>query len=54
MHKLYFEKIGWKTSKSLYLGMLETYMWIDQQVNKKENKCVLSTADLDMRDRFLS
>ena len=53
-NKLYFEKIGWKTSKSLYLGMLETYMWIDQQVNKKENKCVLSTADLDMRDRFLS
>jgi nucleoside-diphosphate-sugar epimerase len=53
-NKLYFEKIGWKTSKSLYLGMLETYAWIDQQVNKKENKCVLSTADLDMRDRFLS
>jgi len=29
---LYFEKIGWKVSKSLREGMEKTYKWINEQV----------------------
>ncbi len=31
---LYFEKIGWSVSQPLYLGMKNTFDWINDQVNK--------------------
>lgn len=49
-NKLYKEKIGWEPSQSLVDGMKKTYTWINQQIQYEKN---LSTADLDMRDRFL-
>ena len=50
-NKLYAEKIGWQPSQSLRDGIIKTYDWIHRQV---EQNISLSTADLDMRDRFLS
>ena len=50
-NKLYAEKIGWEPSQSLRDGIIKTYKWIYRQV---EQNMSLSTADLDMRDRFLS
>jgi GDP-D-mannose 3',5'-epimerase len=50
-NKLYAEKIGWEPSQSLRDGIIKTYEWIHRQV---EQNMSLSTADLDMRDRFLS
>jgi len=50
-NKLYTEKIGWQPSQSLRDGIIKTYKWIHRQV---EQNMSLSTADLDMRDRFLS
>lgn len=49
-NKLYKEKIGWEPSQSLVDGMKKTYTWINQQIQYEKN---LSTADLDIRDRFL-
>jgi len=49
-NKLYKDKIGWEPSQSLENGIVKTYNWIGQQVMNKNN---LSTADLDMRDKFL-
>lgn len=50
-NKLYAKKIGWEPSQSLRDGIIKTYEWIHRQV---EQNMSLSTADLDMRDRFLS
>ena len=33
-NKLFFEKLGWKVSKPLISGLIETYNWIDIQVKK--------------------
>jgi nucleoside-diphosphate-sugar epimerase len=49
-NKLYKEKIGWEPTQALSLGIEQTYNWISLQVSKNNNR---STADLDMRDRFL-
>jgi nucleoside-diphosphate-sugar epimerase len=49
-NKLYKEKIGWEPSQSLLVGMKKTYKWINDQVDKQRKT---SSADLDMRDRFL-
>jgi nucleoside-diphosphate-sugar epimerase len=49
-NNLYKEKIGWEPTQSLVTGIEQTYKWISQQVNQKNN---FSTADLDMRDKFL-
>ena len=50
-NKLYMEKIGWVPSQPLKDGIEKTYKWISNQIAQKAN---LSTADLDMRDRFAS
>jgi nucleoside-diphosphate-sugar epimerase len=34
-NNLYYEKIGWKVSQSLIIGMQKTYQWIEQQVKNK-------------------
>ena len=34
-NKLYFEKIGWEVSQPLVEGMVKTYEWIKEQVEKK-------------------
>jgi nucleoside-diphosphate-sugar epimerase len=33
-NKLFKEKVGWESNKKLYDGMIETYKWIESQVNK--------------------
>ena len=33
-NKLYKEKMGWEPTKSLYDGILDTFYWINKQVNK--------------------
>jgi nucleoside-diphosphate-sugar epimerase len=48
-NKLYKSKIGWVPSQSLRSGMEKTYAWIEKQTKLNT---VMSTADLDMRDRF--
>jgi nucleoside-diphosphate-sugar epimerase len=48
-NKLYKSKIGWVPSQSLRSGMEKTYAWILKQTKLNT---VMSTADLDMRDRF--
>ena len=48
-NKLYKSKIGWVPSQSLRSGMEKTYAWIAKQTKLNT---VMSTADLDMRDRF--
>jgi nucleoside-diphosphate-sugar epimerase len=48
-NKLYTEKVGWEPTQSLRVGIEKTYEWIDVQLNGLPS---LSTADLDMRDRF--
>lgn len=50
-NKLYKQKIGWEPSQPLFKGLEKTYKWINQQIQTQKN---LSTADLDMRDTFLS
>jgi nucleoside-diphosphate-sugar epimerase len=40
-NNLYFSKLGWKVRDSLHSGLLKTYPWILQQVNK-------GVSDLDM------
>ena len=50
-NRLFNEKIGWSPSQRLKLGIEKTYFWINSQVKKLNN---VSTADLDIRDRFLS
>jgi len=32
-NKLYYEKIGWKVSNPLIIGLKKTYQWINKQVN---------------------
>jgi nucleoside-diphosphate-sugar epimerase len=32
-NKLYYEKIGWKVSNPLIIGLEKTYQWINKQVN---------------------
>jgi nucleoside-diphosphate-sugar epimerase len=49
-NKLYAEKIGWEPSQSLRDGIVKTYEWINKQV--EDSLAPMSTADLDMRDRF--
>jgi hypothetical protein len=49
-NKLYKDKIGWEPSQSLENGIVKTYNFIGQQVMNKNN---LTSADLDMRDKFL-
>lgn len=49
-NKLFMSKVGWIPSQSLLIGMEKTYLWILKQ-SKAE---ISSSADLDMRDRFLS
>ena len=34
-NKLYREKIGWEVSMPLKEGMIKTFNWINEQVNKK-------------------
>jgi nucleoside-diphosphate-sugar epimerase len=53
---VYRKNVGWEPSQSLRIGMEKTYNWIKEQVMQEEKKQeeVMSTADLDMRDRFLS
>jgi nucleoside-diphosphate-sugar epimerase len=51
-NKLYAEKIGWQPSQSLRTGIEKTYEWISAQVEL--SLAPMSTADLDMRDRFNS
>jgi nucleoside-diphosphate-sugar epimerase len=34
-NKLYREKIGWEVSLPLNVGMVKTFNWINEQVNKK-------------------
>jgi GDP-D-mannose 3',5'-epimerase len=36
-NKLFFEKLGWKVSKPLFDGLIETYNWINNQVQKNKN-----------------
>jgi nucleoside-diphosphate-sugar epimerase len=48
-NKLYRENVGWEPTQTLRLGIDKTYQWIDTQVNGLP---AMSTADLDMRDRF--
>lgn len=50
-NKLYRENVGWEPTQSLRDGIKKTYSWIKTQV---ESKYAMSTADLDMRDRFQS
>lgn len=50
-NKLYRENVGWEPSQSLKTGIIKTYEWINSQVH---NNLILSTADLDMRDKFQS
>jgi len=47
-NKLYKNKIGWQPTQSLYDGIKHTYKWINSQIENLN----LSTADLDMKDRF--
>lgn len=49
-NQLYKEKIGWEPTQSLSTGIEQTYKWIKEQVDQKN---IVSTATLDMRDRFL-
>jgi nucleoside-diphosphate-sugar epimerase len=35
-NSLYREKVGWEVNKSLKEGMIETYSWINRQVNQKK------------------
>jgi len=37
-NKLYKEKIGWESEKTLLEGMTKTYKWIKSQVDKKEKE----------------
>ena len=34
-NSLYFEKIGWKVSQPLIIGMQKTYDWIAKQIKNK-------------------
>ena len=36
-NKLYKEKVGWEVSMPLRTGMEKTYVWIAEQVNKRQN-----------------
>jgi nucleoside-diphosphate-sugar epimerase len=49
-NKLYKEKIGWEPTQLLVSGIEKTYNWINKQVISQNQ---YSTADLDMRDKFL-
>ncbi|NDB83859.1 MAG: NAD-dependent epimerase/dehydratase family protein, partial [Alphaproteobacteria bacterium] len=51
-NKLYAEKIGWVPSQSLKTGIEKTYNWIGKQVFKNKNQDYVSTAQLDMMDKF--
>lgn len=51
-NKLYAEKIGWQPSQSLKTGIEKTYEWINNQVVKNKNQDYVSTAQLDMMDKF--
>jgi nucleoside-diphosphate-sugar epimerase len=51
-NKLYAEKIGWVPSQSLKTGIEKTYNWISKQVFKNKNQDYVSTAQLDMMDKF--
>jgi nucleoside-diphosphate-sugar epimerase len=46
-NKLLREKLGWEPSQPLKTGIEITYNWIQNQLKS-------SSADLDIRDRFLS
>ena len=48
-NKLYRENVGWEPTQSLREGIIKTYSWIKSQV---ESQYSMSTAELDMRDRF--
>jgi nucleoside-diphosphate-sugar epimerase len=48
-NKLYRENVGWEPTQSLREGIIKTYSWIKSQV---DSQYAMSTADLDMRDRF--
>lgn len=50
-NKLYAEKIGWEPTQSLREGIIKTYSWIKSQIASQYS---MSTAELDMRDRFLA
>ena len=51
-NKLYVDKIGWQPSQLLHTGIVKTYEWINKQL--EASLVPMSTADLDMRDRFQS
>ena len=51
-NKLYAEKIGWTPSQSLKTGIEKTYEWINKQVIKNKNQDYVSTAQLDIMDKF--
>jgi nucleoside-diphosphate-sugar epimerase len=51
-NKLYVDKIGWQPSQLLHTGIIKTYEWINKQL--EASLVPMSTADLDMRDRFQS
>jgi nucleoside-diphosphate-sugar epimerase len=36
-NKLFFDKLGWVVSQPLKIGLKNTYNWINEQVNKKNN-----------------
>jgi GDP-D-mannose 3',5'-epimerase len=48
-NKLYRENVGWEPTQSLRDGIIKTYSWIKSQI---ESQYIMSTAELDMRDRF--
>jgi nucleoside-diphosphate-sugar epimerase len=51
-NKLYHDKIGWQPSQALKTGIEKTYEWITKQVHKSNNQEYVSTAQLDIMDKF--
>ena len=46
-NRLIQEKLGWQPSQPLRKGMEETYVWIEDQVRKKEKKSLPMTPDIE-------
>jgi len=44
------EKLGWKPSESLDIGLRKTYEWVSLMANQKRN--LINSAHLDMMDRI--
>ena len=51
---LFIKSIGWEPTQSLRAGMEKTYYWINELNRSRNLTEYVSSADLDMRDRFNS